>query len=261
MRVVAATVLLALAGMGVARDDPRPEAPAFTDITRDSGIAFVHENSPTTQKYLLETMGGGVALLDYDGDGNLDVFFTNGALLADPMPVGAAAAKSEPRFSNRLYRGLGGGRFADVTEAAGVAGRGYGMGAAVGDYDNDGDADLYVTAFGGNQLLRNKGDGAFDDVTAAAGVAGDGWSTSAACVDWTRTVGSTSSSAATCASPTTKPLLRKQATRLPRVLPSEQLRIRGQCPVAQRRRRAVHRCFGKRRYRGPARPFSGGGAR
>lgn len=183
MRVVAAAVLLGLAGMGVARDGPRPETPAFTDITGDSGIAFVHENSPTTQKYLLETMGGGVALLDYDKDGNLDVFFTNGALLADPMPVGAAAAKSEPRFSNRLYRGLGGGRFADVTEAAGVAGRGYGMGAAVGDYDNDGDADLYVTAVGGNQLLRNKGDGTFDDVTAAAGVAGDGWSTSAAWVD------------------------------------------------------------------------------
>jgi len=159
-------------------------SPTFTDVTAASGIAFVHENSPTTNKYLIETMGGGVALLDIDNDGWLDVFFTNGAKLQDPMPPGAIPAKSDPRFSNRLYRNNRNGTFTDVTEKAHVRGTGYSMGAAVGDYDNDGFEDLYVTQYGSNILYHNNGDGTFSDVTTRASVAADGWSASAAFFDF-----------------------------------------------------------------------------
>jgi hypothetical protein len=164
---------------------PASSAPTFTDVTEASGIDFRHENSPTTCKYLIETMGGGVALFDYDNDGRLDVFFVNGAALADPMPAGAEPDKSAPRFTNRLYRNKGDGTFDDVTRRAGLAAaRGYGMGAAVGDYDNDGSEDLYVTNYGANILYHNNGDGTFTDVTARAGVAGGGWSTSAGFFDY-----------------------------------------------------------------------------
>jgi len=160
------------------------EAPAsFTEITARSGIAFIHENAPTTNKYLIETMGGGVALVDVDNDGWLDVFFTNGAGLQDPMTADAAPQKSDPRFWNRLYRNNRDGTFTDVTEKAHVRGTGYSMGVAAGDYDNDGFEDLYVTQYGGNLLYHNNGDGTFTDVTARAGVAADGWSSSAVFVD------------------------------------------------------------------------------
>jgi hypothetical protein len=159
----------------------------FTDITAPAGIDFTHQNSATTNKYLIETMGGGVALLDYDNDGRLDVFLTNGARIGDPQPPGGSADKSEPRFWNRLYRQTGTGTFADVSEKAGVTGmpqNQYGMGAAVGDYDNDGDEDLYVTNYGANTLYRNNGDGTFTDVTRAAGVQAGGWSASAGFFDY-----------------------------------------------------------------------------
>jgi hypothetical protein len=155
----------------------------FEDIAKARGVAFVHAGSPTSEKYLLETMGGGVAVLDYDNDGRLDLFFVNGAALSDPMARGATADKRDPRYHNRLYRQLADGRFEDVTDRAGVRGTGYGMGVAVGDYDNDGDQDMYVTAFAGNTLYRNNGDGTFADVTAAARVGAAGWSASAAFVD------------------------------------------------------------------------------
>ena len=116
----------------------------------------------------------------------LDIYLVNGAALDAPMPAGAEPDKTEPAYWNRLYRNLGDWRFKDVTEAAGAAGRGYGMGAAVGDYDNDGDPDLYVTNFGRNILLENDGAGSFTDVTAEAGVGGRGWSSGAAFVDYDR---------------------------------------------------------------------------
>lgn len=160
--------------------------PLFVDIAARSGIGFKNEPSRTSHKYLPESMVGGVAVFDYDGDGRLDIFFVNGAALRDPMPKGAAPDKSNPRFWNRLYHNDGDGTFSDVTEKAGVRGKGYGMGVAVGDYDNDGRPDLYVTNLGANILYHNNGDGTFRDVTADAGVAGGGWAAGAAFVDYDR---------------------------------------------------------------------------
>ena len=158
----------------------------FTDVTSDAGVAFVHQSSATSNKYLVETMGGGVALFDYDNDGRLDVFFTNGAKIDDPLPVGKRPDKSDAKYWNRLYRQTQGGTFVDVTEKAGLSGMPqnyYGMGVAVGDYDNDGFEDLYVTNFGGNTLYHNNGDGTFTDVTGRAGVGASGWSASAGFFD------------------------------------------------------------------------------
>ena len=168
---------------------PGPQAPSpvtFRDITAQTRIDFRHAASVTSQKYLLESMGGGVALLDYDADGRLDLYFTNGARLSDPMPKSASPDKRDAKYWNRLYRQKVDGTFEDVTERAGVRGAGYSMGAAAADYNGDGFVDLYVTAYGSNILYRNRGDGTFEDATARAGVAGSGWSTSAGWLDYDR---------------------------------------------------------------------------
>jgi len=164
---------------------PRSSVPAgsFVDVTQQLGVSFQYRASHTSKKYLLETMGGGVAVFDYDNDGRLDIYLVNGARLADPTPRGSIPQKTGLEYWNRLYHQKPDGSFEDVTEKSGLQGRGYGMGAAVGDYDNDGFEDLYVTAYGGNMLYHNNGDGTFTDVTEKAGVAGGGWSTSAAWVD------------------------------------------------------------------------------
>ena len=159
----------------------------FRDITTQSHLDFKHENSPTSNKYLIETMGGGVALFDYDNDGRLDIFFTNGALLSDPMPDGKLPDKSDKKYWNRLYHQNADGTFTDVTERAGITGMQqgyYNMGVAVGDYDNDGFEDLFVTGFGGSILYHNNGDGTFTDETEKAGVKGAGWSASAGFFDY-----------------------------------------------------------------------------
>jgi hypothetical protein len=158
----------------------------FTDITAQTGIRFVQAASMTSQKYLLESMGGGVAMFDYDDDGRLDLYFTNGARLSDPMPKGAMPDKRDAKYWNRLYHQKADGTFEDVTERAGVKGEGYGMGVAAADYDADGFVDLYVTAYGANILYRNRGDGTFEDVTKKLNVAGGGWSTSAGWFDYDR---------------------------------------------------------------------------
>jgi enediyne biosynthesis protein E4 len=155
----------------------------FIDVTSSLGIQFEYVSSHTPRKYLIETMGSGVALFDFDNDGRLDIFLVNGAALDDPTPKGTIPQKTGPKQWNRLYHQKVDGTFEDVTEKAGLQGTGYGMGAAIGDYDNDGNEDLFVTAYGGNKLYRNNGDGTFTDVTAKAGVGGSGWSTSAAWVD------------------------------------------------------------------------------
>lgn len=168
---------------------PGPQAPSpvtFADITALTKIDFKHAGSPTSVKYLLETMGGGVAIFDYDNDGRMDLFFTNGALLKDPMPKGAVPDKSEPKYWNRLYRQKSDGSFEDVTERAGLKGFGFSMGVAAGDYDNDGHIDLYLTGYGENTLYHNNGDGTFTDVAKKLGVAAGGWSTSAGWIDYDR---------------------------------------------------------------------------
>src|SRR5437870_6989254 len=166
---------------------PKGQSPVtFTDITAQTKINFIHQGSPTSIKYLLETMGGGVAMFDYDNDGRMDLFFTNGALLKDPMPKGTRPDKTDPKFWNRLYHQKADGTFEDVTERAGLKGYGYSMGVAAGDYDNDGRVDLYVTGYGENHLYHNNGDGTFTDVAKKLGVGADGWSTSAGWIDYDR---------------------------------------------------------------------------
>ncbi len=155
----------------------------FTDVTSALGVSFRHIASHTSKKYLIETMGSGVALFDYDNNGRLDIFLVNGAPLTDPTPIGTIPQKTGPQYWNRLFHQKPDGTFEDVTQKAGLQGAGYGMGVAVGDYDNNGFEDLYVTAYGGNKLYHNNGDGTFTDVTEKAGVAASGWSTSAAWVD------------------------------------------------------------------------------
>ena len=172
---------LPLPGRGGAQSPSnlKPTSPLrFTDIAKSAGITFVQDSTTSEQKYYLETMGTGVGWIDYNQDGLLDLFF---------VQSGATDAyKPDHPLRSALYRNNGDGTFTDVTEKAGVGGEGhYGQGVAVGDYDNDGYPDMYVTGYGRAIHYRNNGDGTFTDVTAKAGVADEGqWSTSAAWVDF-----------------------------------------------------------------------------
>ena len=147
----------------------------LTDITAQAGINFRHVASPE-KKYIVESMSGGLALLDYDNDGWLDIYFVNSLTVE--------MVKSGEKTRSALYHNNGDGTFTDVTMRAGVGDIGWGMGAAVGDYNNDGYADLYVTCLGPNHLLRNNGNGTFTDVTDKAGVGDPRWSTGAAFLDY-----------------------------------------------------------------------------
>jgi hypothetical protein len=167
-----AALVLAPAVPGVSSE---PALPVFTDIAAVAGIRFTHLSGSPEKNYIFEAKGGGLAVLDYDGDGLLDLYFVNGSTLED--------IQKGVEHPNVLYRSNGDGTWSDVTEAAGVAGRGWAMGAAVGDYDNDGWPDLYVTGVNRNVLYRNTGEGSFVDVTAEAGLAGGRWSTSSAFID------------------------------------------------------------------------------
>ena len=142
-----------------------PPAIVFENVLKQSKIHFELKNSISPNRYSIETMTGGVALFDYDNDGLLDIFFTNGAAIP-------SLNKTDASFSNRLFHNNGDGTFTDVTEKAGLAGLGYSMGVAAGDYDNDGYVDLYVTGVNHNQLFHNNGNGTFTDVTEKAGVTG-----------------------------------------------------------------------------------------
>jgi enediyne biosynthesis protein E4 len=168
---------------------PRDQGPSaesqirFEEIAARSGLHFTTHNCATPNKNQIETMVAGVALFDYDGDGYLDIYLVNGAEIP-------SLEKTSPAYWNRLFHNNGDGTFTDVTEKAGVTGAGYGMGVAVGDYDNDGHPDLFLASVTGNQLLRNNGDGTFTDVTVKAGLAGGRfngrkmWSVSAGWFDY-----------------------------------------------------------------------------
>lgn len=161
-----------------------PPPIAFDEIAKQAGVNFVLDNSASPNKNQPESVVGGVALLDYDGDGYLDIYFVNGAAIP-------SLQKDGPQFKNRLYHSNHDGTYTDVTEKAGVAGDGFDIGVAVGDYDNDGKPDIYTVGVTKNHLYHNNGDGTFTDVTDKAGVAGgvyDGtrkmWSVAAAWVDY-----------------------------------------------------------------------------
>ncbi len=152
----------------------------FTDITGEAGITFTHVNGAFGDKLLPETMGGGVAFFDFDGDGNQDLLFINSCYWPGHVPEGM----SQPTMA--LYHNDGHGHFTDVTKGSGLDVSLYGMGVAVGDYDNDGRVDVFITAVGGNRLFHNEGNGKFRDVTRESGIgdAKDDWSTGAAFVDY-----------------------------------------------------------------------------
>jgi enediyne biosynthesis protein E4 len=151
----------------------------FEDVADKAGVRFVLANNPTPEKRMIETMPGGIAVFDFNGDGRPDIFFTNGA----EVP---SLKKTSPAFWNRLYRNDGNFHFTDVTEQAGVVGLGYSMGVAAGDYDNDGHPDLFVAGVNRNQLLHNRGDGTFDDVTEKAGIKSGDWAVAAGWFDYDR---------------------------------------------------------------------------
>jgi hypothetical protein len=133
------------------------------DVTRETGITFKHTDGSSGQRYIVESVSSGLALFDYDGDGDVDIYFLNGA------PLKGTKVDTPPK--NALYRNDGNFKFTDVTDKAGVGDTGFGLGVAVGDYDNDDDLDVYVNNYGPNVLYRNNDDGTFTDVTAKAGVA------------------------------------------------------------------------------------------
>jgi hypothetical protein len=165
-----------LAPMAFPQSAPRPAAIRFESVP---GPGFVLAHSPTSQKYLPETMAGGLAAFDYNNDGRPDLFFANGAELPSMRKTG-------PQFWNRLYRNDGGFHFSDVTERAGLAGEGFAFGAAVADFDGDGNLDLFVPALPASRLYRNRGDGTFVDVTAGAGLLSGPWTIAAGWFDYDR---------------------------------------------------------------------------
>jgi enediyne biosynthesis protein E4 len=188
---------LFLLSLGLSAGSSRAKAPSsspplFREAAEEVGLKFHHFTGATGEYYMPEIMGAGVALFDYDNDGDLDVYLLQGAML-DPTRTMAQSLFPPPvgwKPGNRLFRNelseTGKLKFTDVTEQAGVGHVGFGMGAAVGDYDNDGFQDLYVTNFGHNVLYHNNGDGTFTDVTRQAEVEDASWSTSAAWVDYDR---------------------------------------------------------------------------
>ena len=170
--------LLALCASAIAMTAaPGAVTGVFTDITTEAGIRFTHANGAFGKKYLPETLGSGVVVFDADGDGRQDLFYVNGKAWR-----GRAGPPSKPA----LYRNAGGGRFVDVTSGSGIEADLYGMGGAAADFDNDGHADLYVTALGGNRLFKGLGGGRFADITTKAGVGAGGFSTSALWFDYNK---------------------------------------------------------------------------
>ena len=170
-------VLLLAQASSLYSQPPTAASPVvFTDVTRQAGINWVHDNALSPERYLPETVGAGCVFFDYDNDGWMDIYLVNSGA-SDFFTPGKP-------LKNALYHNNHDGTFTDVTDKAGVAGGTFGMGAAAGDYDGDGWADLYVTSYGRNILYHNNGNGTFTDVTEKAGVAAPGWSTCAVWFDY-----------------------------------------------------------------------------
>jgi enediyne biosynthesis protein E4 len=171
-------VLLLLAqASSLCAQQPAASSPVvFTDVTKQAGISWVHDNALSAERYLPETVGAGCVFFDYDNDGWMDIYLVN----SGPSDFFTPAKP----LKNALYHNNHDGSFTDVTDKAGVAGGTFGMGAAAGDYDGDGWVDLYVTSYGRNILYHNNGNGTFTDVTEKAGVAAPGWSTCAVWFDY-----------------------------------------------------------------------------
>src|SRR6266542_410224 len=168
---------LGVLAMGAPAAQPSPTIPQFTDVTASAGLRFRHTNGAFGKKYLPETLGAGAAFLDVDNDGWQDILLVNSRNW--PGRTGAPAYPA-------LYRNNHDGTFSDITRTAGLAVEMYGLGVTTADYDNDGDADIYITALGPNHLFRNNGGGTFEDVTVRAGVGDPGFSTSALWFDYDR---------------------------------------------------------------------------
>lgn len=157
------------------------ELPHYVDVTKEAGIDFKHNNGKTDHKHIIETMGSGVVFFDYNLDGNIDLYFVN----SGPVPVeGVSKDKINDEARNMLYRNDGNGQFTDVTSEAGCGDTGYGMAASAGDFDNDGDPDLYVANFGQDSLYQNNGDGTFTNITKGAGIDNTLWSIAAVFLDY-----------------------------------------------------------------------------
>ena len=173
-----AVLAVATATLTAARVDQTPSMSVrFRNAAAAAGLRFTHSNSAAGSKYFVDSAPGGIAVFDYNDDGRPDIFFTNGA----ETP---SLQKTSPAYSNRLFRNDGNMRFTDVTDATGVRGLGYAMGAAAGDYDNDGHVDLFVAGVRQNQLLRNRGDGRFEDVTKQSGIASGEWAVAGGWFDY-----------------------------------------------------------------------------
>ena len=167
-------VITCAAGSGAMQSAP-PAAILFRDITKDTGITFVHHAAPE-KKFIVESMSGGVALFDYDNDGLPDLYFV------DSLTVETAGNPNAARSA--LYHNLGGSRFEDVTDKSGLAHPGWGVGICTADVDGDGWQDVYVTGIGGNHFFRNRHDGTFEDLTERAGLAVGGWSAGCGFADY-----------------------------------------------------------------------------
>jgi hypothetical protein len=172
-------VFILFISLAIAAEVTAPPPIRFIEQASASGLNFILENNPTETKHMIETMAGGLAIFDYDNDGHPDIFFTNGA----DVP---SLNKTSPKFSNRLFHNEGNLKFRDVTDQSGLAGKGYDMGVAVADFDNDGKPDIFVAGVSGSALYHNLGNGRFEDVTIKAGIKNKGWAVAAGWFDFDR---------------------------------------------------------------------------
>ncbi len=177
MKAALLIIIVAASFQGTNAEESKADPVRFENVARSGGVDFILQNYITEEKHMIETMTGGVATLDYNNDGLLDIYFTNGS-------VTPSMKKEDPKFYNRLYRNDGDFTFTDVTLEAGVKGEGYQMGVAVADYNNDGNVDIFVAGVYSNILFRNNGDGTFTDVTGEAGITSDLWSVAAGWFDY-----------------------------------------------------------------------------